>query len=96
MFMLFLLRPPKNHAIVTSVSMHYIFCQGRELKHSVESVLPVMKKEGKGKGKWTIGPRMKIFLFPSPLFLSQVGHSRLSVLPLSLDQKYSACIVTSQ
>ena len=31
-----------------------------------------------------------------PLSLSQVGHSRLSVLPLPLDKKYSARIVTSR
>ena len=39
--------------------MHYIFCFGRDVKQADESVLPVTKKEGKGKGKWTIGPRMK-------------------------------------
>ena len=44
---------------MTSRCMHDIFFRGRELKHSKESVLPVMKKEGNGKGKWTIGPRMK-------------------------------------
>ena len=44
-----------------------------------ESVLPVTKKEGKGRGK-RIHPR---------------AHGR-SVLPLHLNKKYSACIVTSQ
>ena len=59
MFMLFYLDPLQNHAIVMSGCMHYIFGQGREVKHFDKSVLPVMKKEGKGKGKWTIGPWMK-------------------------------------
>ena len=39
--------------------MHYNFCRGRKVKHSDESVLPVTKKEGKCKGKRTIGPQMK-------------------------------------
>ena len=49
----------QNDAIVTSRCMHYIFCRGREVKLYDESVLLVTKKERKGKGKWTIGPRMK-------------------------------------
>ena len=40
------------------------------------------------KGQWSISP--------SPLSLSQVEHSCLFVLPLFLDKKYSACIMTSQ
>ena len=44
---------------MTSRCVHYIFCRGREFKLYDESVLPVMKKERKGKGKWTIGPWMK-------------------------------------
>ena len=59
MFMLFYLDPLQNDTIMTSRCMHYIFCQGRELQLTNESVLPVMKKEGKGKGKWTMGPKMK-------------------------------------
>ena len=59
MFMIFLLNPLQNPAIVTSQCKHYIFCQGREIRQADACVLPVMKKEGKGKGKWTIGPRMK-------------------------------------
>ena len=55
----FYLDPLQNNAIVTSRCMHYIFFRGGKVKHSDESVLPVTKKEGKGKGKWTIGPRMK-------------------------------------
>ena len=41
----------QNQAMVTSQCIHNIFCRGREVKHSDESVLPVTKKEGKGKGK---------------------------------------------
>ena len=59
MFMLFYLDPLQNQAIMTSRCMHYIFCRGGDVKHSDESVLPVMKKEGKGKGKWIIGHRVK-------------------------------------
>ena len=39
--------------------MHHIFCWGEEVKRSDENVLPVMKKERKGKGKRTINPRME-------------------------------------
>ena len=62
MFMLFLLRPPTKPCyleFLTSQCLHYFFCRGREVKQADESVLPVMKKEGKGEGKWTIGPRIK-------------------------------------
>ena len=31
-----------------------------KLKHTNESVLPVTEKEGKGKGKWSIGPKLKM------------------------------------
>ena len=55
----FYLDPLQNHAIEASPCMHYIFVQGGKVKHSNESVLPVLKKEGKGKGLWTIAPRMK-------------------------------------
>ena len=59
----FLLRPPTKpgyrYVTMHAQCMHNIFCWGGEVKHSDESVLPVTKKEGKGKGKWTIGPRMK-------------------------------------
>ena len=53
MFMLFFYFDPlQNHAIVKSWCLHYIFCWGGE-------VLPVKKKEEKGKGKWTNGLGMK-------------------------------------
>ena len=53
--MLFLLRP-LTKPCYCDVTMHALFfCRGREVKHSDESD----KKEGKGKGKWTIGPWMK-------------------------------------
>ena len=42
----FLLRPLQNQAIVTSQCMHYIFCRGRKVKHTDESVLPVKKRRG--------------------------------------------------
>ena len=59
-FMLFFnFDPQQNHGIVTSSCMHYFFCQGGEVKLSDKSVLPVMKKEGKGKGKLTISPWIK-------------------------------------
>ena len=54
MFMLFLLSPLQNHAIMTSRCMYYIFFRGGKVEHSDDSVLPVMKKEGKGKGKWIV------------------------------------------
>ena len=39
--------------------MHALFfVEGGEVKHSDESVLPVTKKEGKGKGKQTIGHKL--------------------------------------
>ena len=56
--MLFLLKPLQNHAIMTSICMHYHFP------------------------------------FPFTSFLSQVGHSRRSVLPFPLEK--SAYIVMSQ
>ena len=53
--MLFLLRlPTKAGYRDVLMQAQYFFLRGKG-----ESVLPVMKKEGKGKGKWTIGPRMK-------------------------------------
>ena len=55
----FYLDPLQNQAIMTSRFMTYIFCWGREVKQADKSVQPVKKKEGKGKGKWTIDPRMK-------------------------------------
>ena len=58
-FCFFLLRPPTKPGY-RDVTMHaQYFFWGRELKHSNKSVLPVSKKEWMGKGKWTIGPRMK-------------------------------------
>ena len=48
--MLFLLRPltkPCYHDV--TMNAQYFFFE-REVKHSDESVIPVMKKEGKGKG----------------------------------------------
>ena len=46
--MLFYFDPLQKHATVRG-----------EVKNLDESVLPVTKKEGKGKRKRTIGPRMK-------------------------------------
>ena len=56
-FMLFLLRPPSKWCYhdVTMHAVHFL----RDFKLYDESVLPVTKKEWKGKGKWTIGPWMK-------------------------------------
>ena len=42
-----------------------------------------------------LGPMVR-FPFPLSYFLSQVGRSCLKVLPLSLDKKYSACMVMSR
>ena len=77
MFMLFLLRPFKKHC---DVMMHvpYFLLRARG-KHYDESVLPVTKKEGKGKGIRNISHRMKngcanlwtVSPFPSPLSSSQ-------------------------
>ena len=55
MLMLFLLKPPTKpcHHDITMHAL-YFFSRG---KGNTLSVLPAMKKEG--KGKWTIGPRMK-------------------------------------
>ena len=95
MFMLFYLDPLQNQAIVTSRCMHYIFF--RECP-------TWKKKEGKEKGKWPLDEKWThkpvFVLYPVPpfpflLFSSQVGHSRLSVLPFPLEKKYSACIVMS-
>ena len=53
-------------------------CQGGELKLTDESVLPVTGKEGKGKGKGSIGPRTCVnfalkqtvgFVFAGPFFI---------------------------
>ena len=47
---------------VTIIRVHigfYTFCRGSKVKQANESVLPVTEKEGKGKGKYTVGPRMK-------------------------------------
>ena len=57
--LIFNLDPAQNHAILTLRCVHFTFCGGRELMINDERVLPVTKKERKGKGKWTIGPRMK-------------------------------------
>ena len=57
--MIFYVDPVQNDPIVMSQCMHFIFCQGREVKLSEKSVQPVTEKERKGKGKWTIGPRKK-------------------------------------
>ena len=56
----FLFRPPTK-CYLRSGCMHFIFCRGREVKLIDKSFLPVTEKEGKGKGKekWSIGPRMK-------------------------------------
>ena len=55
----FLLRLPTKPCYC-DVTMHaQYFFVGREVKNSYESVLPVTKKKGKEKGKWTIGLRMK-------------------------------------
>ena len=43
--MLFYLDLIQNDTIVTSRCMHFIFCQGRELKLTGESVIPVTEKE---------------------------------------------------
>ena len=55
----FLLRPPTKPCY-RGVTMHalFFFCRGGKVKHSDESVLPVLTKEGKGKDKWTIAPKM--------------------------------------
>ena len=42
-----------------SQCVHFIFCRERELKLTNKSVIPVIEKERKGKGKWSIGPSMK-------------------------------------
>ena len=56
MFMLFLLRPPRKPGY-RDVTLHApYFFQGREVKHTDESVLPVTKKEGKGKGNGPSAP----------------------------------------
>ena len=59
MMLFYYLAPLQNDRILTSQCMHFIFCQGREVKLTEESVLPVTEKEVKGKGKWSIGPRIK-------------------------------------
>ena len=83
MFMLFYyLDPLQNQAIVTSRCMHYIFCRGRKVKQADQSVLPVTEKEGKGKGKWTICPRMKKWRANLCLFWAQT-NSWSCVLKLS-------------
>ena len=88
-FYLDFLKKPCYH----DITIHALyFLSGRKVQLSDESVLPVTKKEGKGKEKWTIGPRMKmdaktIAPFPSPISSSQLRHSRLMILPLSLDKK---------
>ena len=55
----------QNQAMVTSQCIHNIFCRGREVKHSDESVLTCDEKRGEGKGemnhrpldeKWTCKP----------------------------------------
>ena len=63
MLMLFLLRPPTKPGY-RDVTMHAIYFllreRGKTLRRECPTCVPVTKKEGKGKGIWIIGPRMKI------------------------------------
>ena len=60
MHMLFYyLAPLQNDIIVTSEYMQFTFGDKREAHLLDESVLPVTGKERRGKGKSSIGPRMK-------------------------------------
>ena len=56
----FYLDPLQNQAILTSQCMHNIFFQGREEKHSDQSVLPVTKnrERERGNGPSALGWKM--------------------------------------
>ena len=71
----FHLDPAQNDALVTSGCVHFIFCRGRELKPTDESVLPVTAKERKREGKRSIGPRLKNECANSPSTKNKVRAS---------------------
>ena len=53
------LDPLQKYPIVMSWCMHYVFCQGREVKHWDESVT----KRGEGKDKISLSTQLRLFVW---------------------------------